>query len=106
MKVAHHFSIAGYVATVRGRSGGLRLAIGLGEVVRHTEPDMALVSCFDPVNAPCVIQQCCVLQSAMEKACLAFVEVLDGYTLSDLVRPRARLQALLAVFRKVVAGPA
>jgi Rrf2 family nitric oxide-sensitive transcriptional repressor len=102
MKVAHQLGVAGYVATVRGRSGGLRLAkpaesIGLGEVVRHTEPDMALVSCFDPVNAPCVIQRCCVLQSALEKACLAFVDVLDGYTLSDLVRPRRRLRALLSV---------
>ena len=39
MKVAHQLGVAGYVATVRGRSGGLRLAkpaesIGLGEVVR------------------------------------------------------------------------
>ena len=102
MKVAHQLGVAGYVATVRGRSGGLRLAkpaeaIGLGEVVRHTEPDMALVSCFDPVNAPCAIQRCCVLRGALEKACLAFVDVLDGYTLSDLVKPRARLQALLSV---------
>ena len=63
-------------------------APALGEVVRHTEPDMALVSCFDPINAPCTIQQCCVLQSALGKACLAFVNVLDGYTLSDLGRRR------------------
>ena len=102
MKVAHQLGVAGYVATVRGRSGGLRLArpaeaIGLGEVVRHTEPDMALVSCFDPINAPCAIQRCCVLQGALEKARLAFVDVLDGYTLSDLVKPRARLRALLSV---------
>ncbi len=102
MKVAHQLGVAGYIATVRGRSGGLRLskpaeAIGLGEVVRHTEPDMALVSCFKPVNAPCAIQRCCVLQSALEKACLAFVEVLDGYSLSDLVKPKARLRALLSI---------
>jgi Rrf2 family transcriptional regulator, nitric oxide-sensitive transcriptional repressor len=111
MKVAHQLGVAGYVATVRGRSGGLRLAkpaesIGLGEVVRHTEPDMALVPCFDPVNAACVIQRCCVLQSALEKACLAFVDALDGYTLSDLVRPRARLRALLSVAPSHVPGPA
>ena len=111
MKVAHQLGVAGYVATVRGRSGGLRLAkpaeaIGLGEVVRHTEPDMALVSCFKPVNAPCAIQQCCVLQSALEKAWLAFVEVLDGYTLSDLVKPRARLRALLSIAPGRVPAPA
>ena len=53
MKVAHQLGVAGYVDTVRGRHGGLRLAkpakaIGLGEVVRHTEPDMAIVMCFEP----------------------------------------------------------
>ncbi len=101
-KVAHQLSIAGYVVTVRGRSGGLRLAkcakaIGLGEVVRHTEPDMALVPCFEPINAACAIRRCCVLQSALEKACLAFLEVLDGYNLSDLVKPRAPLRALLSI---------
>ena len=53
MKVAHQLGVAGYVETVRGRHGGLRLAkpakaIGLGEVVRHTEPDMAIVMCFEP----------------------------------------------------------
>ena len=102
MKVAHQLSIAGYVATVRGRSGGLCLAkpaqaIGLGEIVRHTEPDMALVPCFQPVDAACPIQRCCVLQGALEKACLAFLEVLDGYNLSDLVKPREPLRALLSI---------
>jgi Rrf2 family transcriptional regulator, nitric oxide-sensitive transcriptional repressor len=102
MKVAHQLGVAGYVATVRGRSGGLRLAkpaeaIGLGQVVRHTEPDMALVPCFEPINAPCAIQRCCVLQRALGKACLAFVEVLDGYTLGDLVEPLAPLRASLSI---------
>ena len=61
MKVAHQLGVAGYVETVRGRGGGLRLAkpiaaIGLGEVVRYTEPDMAIVSCFEPLGAPCAIR--------------------------------------------------
>jgi Rrf2 family nitric oxide-sensitive transcriptional repressor len=102
MKVAHQLGLAGYVSTVRGRRGGLRLAkpaqrIGLGEVVRRTEPDMALVPCFDPINAGCAILPSCVLRHALEKARLAFVAVLDQYTLSDLVGPRAPLQALLAI---------
>ena len=109
MKVAHQLGVAGYVATVRGRSGGLRLAkpaeaIGLGEVVRHTEPDMALVSCFDPVNAPCAIQRCCVLQGALAKACLAFVDVLDGYTLSDLVKAAGAAASLAVRCTKPRAG--
>jgi Rrf2 family transcriptional regulator, nitric oxide-sensitive transcriptional repressor len=101
-KVAHQLGVAGYVATVRGRGGGLRLAkpvetIGLGEIVRHTEPDMALVPCFTPVDASCAIWRSCVLRGALEKAGAGFLEVLDGYTLHDLVRPRAPLQLLLSI---------
>jgi Rrf2 family transcriptional regulator, nitric oxide-sensitive transcriptional repressor len=104
MKVAHQLGVAGYVETVRGRGGGLRLAkpiqaIVLGEVVRYTEPDMAIVPCFEPVNALCAIQPCCVLKRALKKARDAFVEVLDGYTLSDLVQPQARLTGLLGIAR-------
>ena len=102
MKVAHQLGLAGYVETVRGRGGGLRLAkpvqaIGLGEVVRYTEPDMAIASCFKPLDAPCAIRPCCVLKRALEKARDAFICVLDDYTLSDLVQPRGRLLGLLGI---------
>lgn len=102
MKVAHQLGLAGYVETVRGRSGGLRLAkpvetIGLGDVVRQTEPDMALVPCLKPVDATCAIRPCCVLRRALEKAGAAFLEVLDGYSLADLVKPRTPLRSLLAI---------
>jgi Rrf2 family nitric oxide-sensitive transcriptional repressor len=102
MKVAHQLGVGGFVETVRGRGGGLRLAkplhsIGLGDVVRYTEPDMAIVSCFEPVDAPCAIHPSCVLKRALKKARDAFLEVLDSYTLDDLVQPRARLTALLGI---------
>jgi Rrf2 family nitric oxide-sensitive transcriptional repressor len=102
MKVAYQLGVAGYVDTVRGRNGGLRLAmpakaIGLGEVVRHTEPDMALVMCFEPTNADCAILPSCVLRKALDQARTAFVKALDNYTLSDLVKPRASLQAMLSI---------
>ena len=100
MKVAHQLGVAGHVETVRGRGGGLRLArpvemIGLADVVRYTEPDLAIVSCFKPVDAPCAIRPCCVLRRALEKARDAFMAVLEDYTLGDLVKPRARLAGLL-----------
>jgi Rrf2 family nitric oxide-sensitive transcriptional repressor len=111
MKVAHQLGIAGYVVTVRGRRGGLRLArpveaIGLGEVVRHTEPDMALLPCFKPVDAPCPILPSCVLRSALDEARSAFVKVLDSYTLGDLVQPRASLRTLLSIGPSGVSAPA
>ena len=104
MKVAHQLGVAGYVETVRGRSGVLRLArpaaaIGLGEVVRHTEPDMALVPCFAEGGREevCAIERCCVLRRALDKARDSFLEVLDGYTLADLAKPRTPLRELLAI---------
>ena len=102
MKVAHQLGVAGYVTTVRGRRGGLRLAkpldaIGLGEVVRRTEPDMALVPCFRPEGAACPIQRCCLLAGALEKARSAFLAVLDDYSLEDLVKPRTALRGFLHI---------
>ena len=102
MKVAYQLGVAGYVETVRGRGGGLRLArpidaINLGDVVRHTEPDMALVQCFPSVDAPCAIRPACVLRRTLERAGKAFLDVLDGYSLADLVKPRAPLRSLLSI---------
>ena len=102
MKVAYELGAAGFIETVRGRGGGLRLAkpaesICIGEVVRRTESDMALVTCFKPVDGPCVIKRCCVLRTALERARDAFTDVLDGYSLADLVRPRSRMKTLLSI---------
>lgn len=101
-KVAHQLGVAGFVETVRGKGGGLRLGraadrIGIGEVVRRTEPDMALVPCFDPVCAPCPITPACGLRGALHEAQRAFLAVLDRYSLADLVQRRAELDALLPI---------
>ncbi len=102
MKVAHQLGVAGYVETVRGKGGGLRLArrpqdVMIGEVVRRTEPDMALVPCFDPDGASCAIFQSCALRGALSSARDAFLSVLDGCTLADLIRPHAPLRRLLSL---------
>jgi Rrf2 family transcriptional regulator, nitric oxide-sensitive transcriptional repressor len=82
------------------RGGGLRLArpaerMGLGEVVRRTEPEMALAPCFEPMHAPCPIVPACGLRGALYEARQAFLVVLDRYSLADLVQRRAELAALL-----------
>jgi Rrf2 family nitric oxide-sensitive transcriptional repressor len=100
MKVVHQLGLRGYLETVRGRGGGLRLArrpeeIRVGDVVRSTEENMALVECFDPASSHCVIEPICGLRSVLSEALTAFMTVLDRYTLADLVarrrKPLARL---------------
>lgn len=99
-KVAHQLGLAGYVETARGKGGGLRLArpaegIGLGDVVRHVEPDMALVPCFEAGDASCRIVPACGLRGVLQEAHQAFLAVLDRYSLADLVQRRAELATLL-----------
>ena len=96
MKVVHDLRKHGYVAAVRGRSGGIRLGrpadeINIGEVVRHTEEGFDLVNC-----GACIIAPACGLTGVLGQALTAFMHVLDGYTLADLVADRS--EALLASF--------
>jgi Rrf2 family nitric oxide-sensitive transcriptional repressor len=101
MKVVHELGLRGYVETVRGRGGGLRLArrpeeINVGEVVRSTEGNMDLVECFDPASSQCAIAPACGLRSVLHDALAAFLSVLDRSTLADLVvRRRKPLTRLL-----------
>jgi Rrf2 family nitric oxide-sensitive transcriptional repressor len=100
MKVAHQLGQAGYVATLRGRGGGLQLArpaaaITVGEVVRRMEPDMDIVPCFGEGN--CAILPACRLKHAMQKAQEAFLAVLDRVTIEDLAQPGAELRSLLGI---------
>ena len=100
-KVVHHLGLAGYVETIRGRNGGLRLAkspaeINIGEVVRRMEPDLDIVPCFNASGA-CVIQPACILKGALDEALDAFLAVLDRYTLADLTKARRKLFAMFPV---------
>jgi Rrf2 family nitric oxide-sensitive transcriptional repressor len=101
MKVAYQLGQTGYLETVRGRNGGLRLGkapsqIVVGEVVRRMEPDFAVVECQNPTGY-CRITPSCVLRSAMREAVQAFLGKLDQYTLEDLLRPKSKLRHLLGV---------
>ena len=101
MKVAHRLGQNGYIVTVRGRQGGLRLAkapaaINLGDVVRHCEDDLRIVECFDPDTNTCPIAGVCALPAVLDEALAAFLAVLDGYTLADLMVPRGGLIDILS----------
>jgi Rrf2 family nitric oxide-sensitive transcriptional repressor len=89
MKITNTLTRAGFLKAVRGRSGGLTLAkppskIQLGDVVRVTEPDFALVECFGTGNQ-CTITRSCRLRGILHEGLDAFAAVLDSYTLADLM---------------------
>jgi len=95
MKIVNDLANAGYVASERGRFGGIRLArpaaeIGIGDLVRHTEGEDALADC-----GACIVASACGLTGALDEALGAFMAVLDGYSLADITQRRAALGALL-----------
>ncbi len=99
-KVVHNLGSLGFLSTVQGRNGGMRLArpsdqITVGQVVREFEPDFRLVECFDPGASDCRVQRACVLKNAFGDALELFLGRLDRVTVADLVKPRGKLQVLL-----------
>ena len=100
-KVVGRLAQLGYVETTRGRAGGVKLArpaegITIGDVVRATEESMALVECFQQDGeVGCPIAPSCILAGALDRALAAFLVVLDGVTVADLVAERRSLEQLL-----------
>ncbi len=100
MKVAYHLGRHGFIETVRGRNGGLRLArpasdIKLGDVVRALEDDLTMVECFAPQTNQCQIARVCGLRGVLGEALAAYMAVLDRQSLADLLRRTAPLEKIL-----------
>ena len=91
MKITHQLALAGWLETVRGKGGGMRLAaapseIKLGAVVCSIEPDFALVECLASDTA-CLLSGTCQLTGIINGALQSFMHYLDRYTLADLLAP-------------------
>lgn len=98
MKVVHQLGLSGVVETVRGRNGGLRLKrepadINIGAVVRHSENDFYMAECFDPANNSCCLAPSCTLKGVLGAATAAYLKVLDGVTLADLIETGSKSAA-------------
>ena len=98
MKVTHQLGLQGWIATVWGKGGGMRLAyapaqINVGAVVRSIESDFQLVECFAPAGSACALTGRCHLTGALHGALQSFRLHLDGYSLADLL-PRATAPGL------------
>ena len=95
MKVVSNLASAGYVESVRGRNGGIRLGrpqseINVGALVRQTEDDFDLVGC-----STCVISRACGLTGVLDEALEAFLAVLDRYSLADVLARKGDFSHLL-----------
>ena len=89
MKVVHQLTRKGYLDSIRGKKGGIRLRmapaeVNLGVLVREMEPDLSLVECFGPDNT-CVISPVCSLKGVLGEALDSFLATLDRYSLADIV---------------------
>lgn len=91
MKVTHLLAKGGWIQTQRGKNGGMRLSrpaqdMNLGQLVRYTENDLAVVECLGS-GSHCVLSGRCGLSGILNQALAQFLAHLDGFTLKDIVPP-------------------
>ncbi|MDO6514340.1 MULTISPECIES: Rrf2 family transcriptional regulator [unclassified Neptuniibacter] len=92
-KVVHALAKSGYLATFRGKKGGIKLAqataeINLADIVNQSEGSQPLINCAEQT---CCLTNQCSLQEVLVEAQQAFIKVLEKYTLEDLLtNPKMR----------------
>ena len=99
-KILGGLTKAGFMETVRGRNGGIKLArpadeISLGDVVREMEENFEMAECFKQGEVTCPLVATCGLNGALREALNAFLSVLDKYTIADLTRKEHNINVLL-----------
>jgi Rrf2 family nitric oxide-sensitive transcriptional repressor len=87
-KVAQGLRRLGYVESVSGRRGGLRLAqaaehLRVGDVVAAMEGSGHLADCK---RGPCPLHGACLLKGALDRAERGFIDELRKYSIADVVR--------------------
>ena len=102
VKIVHYLGKLGFLQNRRGRSGGILLGrkaadIRVGDVIRKTETHFNLVECFSAASDSCRISPTCRLKGVFQEATQAFLDVLDHYTIEDLVQSRSSILRLLSL---------
>lgn len=97
VKVVHKLAGLGYIKSKQGRGGGILIdgdlsEIRVGDVVRDMEANLTIVDCS---TRSCPLTPSCILKQALDDATRAFMEVLDNYTLEDLIRNKRTLVRLI-----------
>ena len=66
-------------------------------LIREMEGDFNLTECLDGDEGLCQIRPACVLRGVLAEALAGFFNVLDRYTLADLLEPQADLINFLGI---------
>ncbi|AZG71438.1 Rrf2 family transcriptional regulator [Shewanella livingstonensis] len=96
-KIIHQLGKMGYLQTVRGKSGGFRLAkvadkVLIGQLVRDLENTLSPIDCESPY---CRFTPICQLKGVLAQAVTAYLAVLDQYTLADIVANKSEILSTL-----------
>lgn len=102
VKVVARLAEAGFVETLRGKGGGMRLArapreIRIGAVVREMEAELGVVECLSEDGGHCVISPACRLKGLLREATASFLDTLDQHTLEDMLKQPAPVARLLQI---------
>lgn len=99
VKIVHKLGLKGYIQTLRGKGGGMRLArppaeINVGDVVRTIEGHFHIAECFNPLKqGQCAVQPVCRLTALFGKAVGQFMAVLDEVNLEQMVLQKVQTEA-------------
>lgn len=97
VKVVHNLVKINYLSSVRGRNGGVRLALAaneirLGDAINDIENHRQIIDCSS-IN--CILEPNCSLQSVLLSAQKTFYAELNKVTLADLCKNPTQIRQLL-----------
>jgi Rrf2 family nitric oxide-sensitive transcriptional repressor len=100
VKVVHRLEQLGFLKTKKGKNGGFMLGMDpskilVGKVFQEIEQNLDLVECFSNKTNQCRINGRCRLKGVLHEALEKFIEVLNQYTLKDLLQPNKPLYRIL-----------
>ena len=107
VKVVHNLGKLQLIHTIRGKSGGLLLAVSpedvnIADLVRQVEPHMNILECFDDVSNTCPITMQCSLKGVLFQARQGFMNVLEQYTLADMMPKSSEPQEIEVPISSIV----
>ncbi|CAM2767347.1 Rrf2 family transcriptional regulator [Legionella worsleiensis] len=102
IKIIHNLSKLGLIKTIRGKNGGILMAaqpeaVNLGQLIAKLEPHFDLVPCFNKEKANCCIAPVCKLKGILHEAQAAFMDILERYTLADMLQNKNELSVFFNI---------